>query len=32
MRGDGGVQLGACVGAVCGDAASGCPGFRAVNE
>jgi hypothetical protein len=26
------VQLGACVGAVCGVAASGCAGFDAVNE
>jgi hypothetical protein len=27
MRGDGGVQLGASVGAVCEGAASGCAGF-----
>jgi hypothetical protein len=32
MRGDGGVQLGVCAGAVCGGAASGCAGFGAANE
>jgi hypothetical protein len=32
MRGAGGVELGACVGAVRGGAASGCAGFNAVNE
>jgi hypothetical protein len=32
MRGDGGVHLGACVGAVCGGAASSCAGLGAVNE
>jgi hypothetical protein len=32
MRGDGGVQLGACIFAVCGGAASGCTGVGAVNE
>jgi hypothetical protein len=32
MRGGGGVQLGACVGAVCGGAASGCAGFDALYE
>jgi hypothetical protein len=32
MRGGGGVQLGACVGAVCGGTASGCAGYDAVNE
>jgi hypothetical protein len=32
MRGGGGVQLGACVGALCGGAASGCAGFDAVYE
>jgi hypothetical protein len=32
MRGDGGVHLGVCVGAVCGGAASGCAGFDAVYE
>jgi hypothetical protein len=29
MRGGGGVQLGACVGAVCGGATSGCAEFDA---
>jgi hypothetical protein len=32
MRGDGGVQLGACVGGVYGGAVSACAGFGAVNE
>jgi hypothetical protein len=32
VRGGVGVQLGACVGAVCGGAASGCAGFDAVHE
>jgi hypothetical protein len=32
MRGGGGVQLGACVGAVRGGAASGCAGFDTVYE
>jgi hypothetical protein len=32
MRGGGGVQLRACVGAVCGGAASGRAGFDAVYE
>jgi hypothetical protein len=32
MRGGGGVQLGACVGAVCGGVARGRAGFDAVYE
>jgi hypothetical protein len=32
MRGGGGVQLGACAGAMCGGAASGRAGFVAVDE
>jgi hypothetical protein len=32
MRGGGGVQLKACVGAVCAGAASGCEGFDAIYE
>jgi hypothetical protein len=32
MRGGGGVQLGACVGALCEGAASGCAGLDAVDE
>jgi hypothetical protein len=32
MRGGGGVQLGACVGAVCEGAASGRAGFDAVGD
>jgi hypothetical protein len=32
MQGGGGVQLGACVGAVCGGAASGRAGFHVVYE
>jgi hypothetical protein len=32
MLGGGGVQLGVCVGAECGGAASGCAGFDAVDE
>jgi hypothetical protein len=32
VRGGGSVQLGACVGAVSGGAASGCAGFDVVHE
>jgi hypothetical protein len=32
MHGGGGVHVGACVGAVCVGAASGCAGFDAVDE
>jgi hypothetical protein len=32
MHGGGGVPLGACVGVVCGGAASGCAGLDAVYD